>query len=109
MTTFTRGQDYWATFDAAVGRKPWLVVSTNTHNRNLGDVLFARISTTPKPRISSIVELPPGECVTGSVLCDDIIAMYEDDSPELTGALSPRTMRDVDRALAAALGLRTSM
>jgi len=109
MTTFTRGQVYWATFDATLGRKPWLVVSNNARNRNLGDVLVARITTTPKPRISSIVELPPGECVTGSVLCDDIIAMYEDDSPELAGAMSPRTMRDVDRALAAALGLQSAM
>jgi mRNA interferase MazF len=109
MTTFARGQVYWATFDAALGRKPWLVVSNNARNRHLGDVLVARITTTPKPRISSIMELPPGECVTGGVLCDDILAMYEDDSPKLAGALTPSTMREVDRALAAALGLRESM
>jgi len=109
MTTFARGQVYWATFDAALGRKRWLVVSNNARNRNLGDVLVAPITTTLKPRISSIVELPPSECVTGSVLCDDILAMYEDDSPELAGALTPKTMRDVDRALTAALGLRESM
>lgn len=105
MTAFVRGQVYWATFDQAVGRKPWLVVSNNIRNRNLSDVLVARITSTLKPRISSIVELPHGECVTGSVLCDDLIAMYEDDAPELAGALSPLTMREVDRALAAALGL----
>jgi hypothetical protein len=35
--------------------------------------------------------------------------MYEDDNPTLAGALAPSTMRDVDRALAAALGLRSSM
>lgn len=109
MTSFARGQVYWATFDPALGRKQWLVVSNNARNRNLGDVLVARITTTPKPRISSIVELPPGECVAGSVLCDDIVAMYEDDSPTLAGALSPRTMREVNRALAAALGLRNSV
>jgi mRNA interferase MazF len=106
LTAFVRGQIYWATFNAALGRKPWLVVSNNARNRNLSDVLVARITTTPKPRTSSIVEIPAGECVTGSILCDDIIAMYEDDKPELAGALSPGTMRDVDRALAAALGLR---
>lgn len=105
MTTFTRGQVYWATFDASVGRKPWLVVSNNARNRRLDDVLVARITSSPKPRISSIVELPHGECVAGSVLCDDIIAMYEDDAPELAGALSPGAMRRVDAALAAALGL----
>ncbi|PKQ26990.1 MAG: MazF family transcriptional regulator [Actinobacteria bacterium HGW-Actinobacteria-4] len=105
MTTFTRGQVYWATFDEAVGRKPWLVVSNNARNRRLEDVLVARITSTPKPHISSIVELPHGECVAGSVLCDDIIAMDEHDAPELAGALSPSTMRRVDAALAAALGL----
>lgn len=109
MTKFVRGQVYWATFDSAVGRKPWLVVSNNVRNKNLSDVLVARITTTPKPRISSIVELQPGECVVGSVLCDDMITMYEDDNPQLAGALSPVTMRKVDRALAAALGLRGSM
>lgn len=105
MTTFTRGQVYWATFDANVGRKPWLVVSNNTRNRRLSDVLVVRITPSPKPRISSIVELPHGECVAGSVLCDDLITMYEEDSPELAGALSPGVMRRVDAALAAALGI----
>ena len=81
MTAFTRGQVYWATFDASIGRKPWLVVSNNARNRRLGDVLVARITSSPKPRISSIVELPHGECIAGSVLCDDIVAMYEDEAP----------------------------
>jgi len=105
MTTFTRGQVYWATFSEELGRKPWLVVSNNTRNRHLNDVLVARITTTPKPPISSIVAIPAGECVSGSVLCDDIQAMYEDDYPELVGALSPQVMRAVDRALAAAFAL----
>jgi len=105
MTSFLRGQVYWATFDEKLGRKPWLVVSNNLRNRSLNDVLVARITTSPKPRLSSIVELPHGECVAGSVLCDDLTAMYEDDNPVLIGALSPAVMLSVDSALASALGL----
>lgn len=105
MATFVRGQVYWATFDQHLGRKPWLVVSNNTRNRALGDVLVARITTTDKPRIRSIVQIPHGECVAGSVLCDDLQHMYPDDDPALAGALSPSVMRQVDDALAAALGL----
>lgn len=105
MSTFTRGQVYWATFDVSIGRKPWLVVSNNVRNRRLGDVLVARITSSPKPVISSIVPIPRGECIAGSVLCDDLILMYPDDDPELIGALSPAVMRRVDAALAAALGI----
>lgn len=105
MTTFTRGQVYWATFDQEVGRKPWLVVSNNARNRQLHSVLVARITTTPKPALRSIVPLPLGECVMGSIICDDLVCMYESDRPDLAGALSPSSMRAVDKALAAALGL----
>ncbi|MEX0913635.1 MAG: type II toxin-antitoxin system PemK/MazF family toxin [Demequina sp.] len=105
MATFVRGQVYWATFDQSLGRKPWLVVSNNARNRALASVLVARITTTDKPRVRSIVQLPHGECVVGSVLCDDLQHMYPDDNPELAGALSPSVMRQVDGALAVALGL----
>lgn len=105
MTSFIRGQVYWATFDHDVGRKPWLVVSNNGRNRSLSVVLVARITTTFKRPLKSIVELPPGECVTGRVLCDEITPMYETDAPVLAGALSPGAMRRVDAALAVALGI----
>lgn len=96
---------YWATLDSTVGRKPWLVVSNNGRNRSLRSVLVARVTTSLKPPIDSIVELPPGECVVGRVLCDDLVTVYEDDEPQLAGALSPGSMRRVDAALAVALGI----
>lgn len=108
MTSCVRGQVYWATFDDAIGRTPWLVVSNNVRNRRLADVLVARITTSPKPPITSIVELPHGACIVGSVLCDDLLTMYEADAPELVGALSRATMHRVDAALAAALGVGSS-
>lgn len=84
--------------------KLFVIVSNNRRNRILGDVLGARLTTSAKPSIPSIVELD-GEALTGHIVCDDILPLYEDEVVGLVGALSPRTMRDVDFAIAAALGL----
>lgn len=103
MARFLRGQVYW--LDLGHAEKPWLVVSNNSRNRALGTALVARITTTPKPHLPSIVELGPVEPVTGSVLCDDIETIYGDDDCRLAGALSPAAMRRVDQALVVAFGL----
>ncbi|MPZ60228.1 MAG: type II toxin-antitoxin system PemK/MazF family toxin [Propionibacteriales bacterium] len=88
-------------------RKPWLVVSNNARNRSgLGTVLGVRITTSPKPPLDSIVELPHGEPVAGRVLCDDITYFYVDELEELIGALTPSTMMLVDNGLRTALALR---
>lgn len=106
MTAFVRGQVFWATFSPDLGRKPYVVVSNNQRNRQLDSALVARITTTPKPPMRSIVAVPHGECVVGSIICDDIMPMYETDQPELAGGLSPLVMRQVDAALKAALGIQ---
>lgn len=92
-------------FDMGYGDKPWLVVSNNARNRNLGSVLVVRITTSQKPDLPSIVRIPPGNPVVGSVLCDDIDTLYDDDGAEYLGALSPEVMSEVDAGLKAALGL----
>lgn len=84
--------------------KLFLIVSNNRRNRVLGDVLAARLTTSHKPAIPSIVELSDGG-VTGRVVCDDIMPLYRDEVLAVVAALSPAAMRHVDIGLAAALGL----
>lgn len=86
--------------------KLFVIVSNNQRNRNLGDVLGARLTTTAKPSIPSIVELE-SEALAGRVVCDDILPLYEDEIVAVIGALSVRTMRAINLALAAALGIGT--
>jgi mRNA interferase MazF len=100
---FARGQVYWA--DLGAGRKPYLIVSNNSRNRHLGSALAARITTTTKPPITSVVELGPADPLVGRVLCDDLTVLYPDDHAEPAGALTVATMRRVDAALRVALAL----
>ena len=85
--------------------KYFLVVSNNRRNRNLPQVLAVRLTTTPKPSLPSIVPLQSPEVFTGSVVCDDIVEIYEDEVKRDLGALSPSAMNAVARGLAAALDL----
>jgi mRNA interferase MazF len=82
-----------------------VVVSNNRRNSRLPQVLAARLTTSPKPAIPSIVELGAGETVLGRVVCDDIVEVYEDEVRAVRGALTPAAMRRVDVGLAAALDL----
>jgi mRNA interferase MazF len=102
--TPARGQVYWA--DIGFGRKPWLVVSENGRNRRLDSLLAARVTTTMKTAfLPSHVLLPAGESLAGVVRCDDIEQLATDDLRGLAGALSRRTMVEVNEALRVALGL----
>jgi mRNA interferase MazF len=98
-----RGRVYMA--DIGAGRKPWLIVSNNARNRQLDSCLAVRITTTPKPRMGSIVELGADDPVVGRVLCDDIAVLYRDELLEDRGALAPSTMRAVADGLRVALSL----
>lgn len=101
---FQRGQIYM--LDIGYGEKPWVVVSNNGRNRALGSALVARITTTPKPPLRSIVEFDSTDApLAGSVICDDIETIYNDDESRCVGALHPATMRKVDNALKVAFGL----
>lgn len=85
--------------------KLFVVVSNNRRNRQLGDVLAARLTTSPKPPLPSIVELT-NETLTGRVICDDIMPIYQDEViGTIITALSPLAMVAINRALAAALDL----
>lgn len=84
----------------------FLVVSNNSRNRHLDSVLVVRFTTTPKPTLPSIVEIPPTEVVPGGrVVCDDIYDLCEDEVKADIGAVSPRTMAAVEDGLRAALAL----
>lgn len=99
----SRGQVVRA--DVGLGEpKLFVVVSNNRRNRQLGDVLAARLTTSPKPALPSIVELP-NETLTGRVVCDDIVALYRDEIRGVVAALSPLAMVAINRGLAAALDL----
>ncbi|MDR1187615.1 MAG: type II toxin-antitoxin system PemK/MazF family toxin [Bifidobacteriaceae bacterium] len=103
MSSFSRGQIYWA--DIGAGRKPYLVVSNNARHRQLGTALVVRITTTRKPDLDTIVVLGPPDPLVGSVLGDDITVLYADDQVEPAGALAPETMMRVNAGLRAALAV----
>jgi mRNA interferase MazF len=85
--------------------KLFVVVSNNRRNQRLPQVLAARLTTSSKPTIPSIVELGHPEVFVGRVVCDDIVEIYENEVREVRGALSPQAMRAVGLGLAAALDL----
>lgn len=104
-TGLVRGRVYAAVLSHLVGEKYFVVVSNNLRNANLEQVLAARITTTVKPELPSIVVLPPGEVVTGRVICDDIVELYPDEVQRDLGALAPPTMARVGDGLRAAFGI----
>lgn len=83
----------------------FVVVSNNARNRALPSVLAVRLTTTPKPALPSIVEVPPGEVLTGRATCDDIYEIWHDEVRQDLGALTPATMAAIDDGLRAALSL----
>jgi mRNA interferase MazF len=103
LSTPLRGQVYMA--DLGYGAKPFVIVSSNDRNARLGSCLAARITTTPKPTMPSIVVLSHGEPVVGSVLGDIIVELLPAELGRLRGALSPFAMRQVGDALRVALAL----
>jgi mRNA interferase MazF len=101
----TRGRVYAATLSHVGEQKYYLVVSNNRRNEKLPQVLAVRLTTTPKPLLPSVVEIPAGESFVGRALCDDIVELYGDEVQLDLGAFSPRVMLQIDRGLKAALGL----
>ncbi|MGP5099544.1 type II toxin-antitoxin system PemK/MazF family toxin [Brachybacterium alimentarium] len=103
--SFVRGSVYWA--DIGYGEKPWVVVSNNARNNALRSALVARLTTTSKPPLDSIVVLDHTDApFVGSVLCDDIETLHEDDQLRYGGALPPATIMRIDKALRVAFALR---
>lgn len=85
--------------------KLFLVISNNRRNSHLPQVLAARLTTSKKPTIASVVELKNPEVFVGSVVCDDIVEIYQDEVLSVVGALTRDAMRSVGRGLKAALDL----
>lgn len=100
----SRGQVVQA--DIGLGEpKLFVVVSNNRRNQQLPQVLAARLTTSPKPDIPSVVQLGHPEAFNGSVVCDDTVEVYPDEVVSVQGALSPQAVRALNVGLAAALGL----
>jgi mRNA interferase MazF len=94
-----------ADLDGGYGEKPYLIVSNNARNRQLRDALGVRITTSPKPDMTSVVPLTAADPVVGRVLCDDIIPIYRDELRRDLGALSLATMNQVAAGLRFALSV----
>ncbi len=68
--------------------------------------LVVRFTTSTKPAIASIVEIPSTEVLPGGrVVCDDIYDLHEDEVKADIGALSAKTVAAVNEGLKAALSL----
>lgn len=97
-----RGQVYRC--DLGYGLEPWLVVSNNSRNRLLSDVIAIRLTTTARD-LPTWVKLSPADPLTGYANADCIEQLAKDDLGEYLGALAPASMRSVNQALAIALAL----
>lgn len=101
-----RGRVYRARPSGFRDDKFFVVVSNNSRNRKLDNVLVVRFTTSAKPALPSIVEIPAGEVLPGGrVVCDDIYDIYDDEVKADVGALSARTMAAINDGLKAALAL----
>lgn len=97
-----RGQVFGV--DLGHGRKPWVVLSNNARNRNLQTVLAARLTTTERhAHLPTVVPLSTQDPLVGHVVVDDLVQLYRDELTEPLGALSPRTLEQISRALRIAL------
>jgi mRNA interferase MazF len=103
MSAPLRGQVY--SVDIGHGPKPWVVVSNNLRNRQLDDVLAARITTTTKVELPTVVRLEAADPLVGVVLADEIELLFRDELTTPLGALSPGTIMKLNQALKIALAL----
>lgn len=106
MTDLMRGRIYRARLAHIGEDKFFLVVSNNRRNRAFGEVLAARLTTTP-PRSErpAMVSLGRGEVMVGWISCDDIETLYDDEVQADLGAVTAATMRRVEIGLHAAFGM----
>ncbi|MCH9730099.1 MAG: type II toxin-antitoxin system PemK/MazF family toxin [Actinomycetia bacterium] len=90
--------------DLGHGKKPWVILSNNSRNRNLDRVLAARVTKTSKnSHVPTVVPLAGADPLSGFVLVDDIVQLYQDELTESLGSLSPSTMQEISKALRIAL------
>lgn len=88
------------------GEKHYLIVSNNRRNRALGSALALRLTTSNKPDIPSIVEIPHSERgYVGKVLCDDVYEIWEDEPKRQSGSFSPEFMLSINEGIRNAFGI----
>jgi len=83
---------------------PWLVVSNNSRNRLLCDVIAIRLTATAR-ELPTWVKLSQADPLTGYANADCIEELGRDELGEYLGALSPASMRSINDALKIALAL----
>jgi mRNA interferase MazF len=106
MSDLVRGRIYRVRLDHVDGDKYFVVVSNNARNRQLRSVLAVRLTTSKKPDIPSIVDIPSSEPLGGGrAVCDDIVELWDDEVQQDLGAFSRTTMQGIDAGLRAALQL----
>jgi mRNA interferase MazF len=106
MTDLLRGRVYRARLSHIEEDKYFLVVSNNRRNRAFGQVLAVHLTTTrPRDARPAMVELGPGEVMTGWASCDDIETVYDDEVRADMGMITAPAMRRVEAGLRAALGM----
>ncbi len=100
-----RGAVYFAHLED-LGEKPFLVISNNGRNLHFTDFVVVRITTSLKPESPTRVVLGHEDHpIVGTVLCDEIGVLYEEDITRRLGFLPHATMMKVDSALRMALCL----
>lgn len=97
-----RGQIYRC--DLGYGLKPWLVVSNNSRNRLLSDVIAIRLTTTARD-LATWAKLSPADPLTGYANADCVEQLGKDELGGYLGSLSRESMRNVNQALMVALAL----
>ena len=102
--TLIRGQVIRADIGLAEP-KLFVVISNNMRNANLPSILAARLTTSTKPKIPSVVEVVHPEVFIGRVVCDDIVEIFDDEVKSVIGGFTPLTMQLIDKGIASALGL----
>jgi len=101
-----RGDVWWVTFAAPVGRRPVLVIQNDVGNRHSPNTIVTHISATPRRDYPFLVALEAGELGKPSwVHCETISTIPATMLEERLAALSPDAMRRVDEALRRSLGL----
>lgn len=110
MTTqdrqFNRGSVWHYDFEEGAAPKPAVIVSANGRNQSRWPVVHVvRVTSAPKDPRPTVISVPVGECIKGSVLCDELYPVYKDELGKQLGALTPGLMRRIDNGLRAMLGL----
>lgn len=101
-----RGEVYWATFAAPIGRRPVLVIQNDVGNRHSPNTIVAHISATPRREYPFIVALTADELGKPAwVHCETINTLPAALLEERITTLAAATMARVDDALRHSLAI----